>query len=397
MRIAIVGYFNPRYISDYLYNDDIPSVNITANSVNTYVMSLLNAGHFVRVFTTFGFKGKDYLFKGRNVEVFMTSSYGFMKGIGFFSRLYMPRKLIKLMENHLEDIDVLHAQWTYDFALAAKYFSYQKPVFCTIRDWCPYILSTQKSLVDKIYWYISLVLFRNVMNSDKIHFIANSSYTYQCALSEYPKKYIYIIPNPINSKFYVTNRICQPHRNTFVSIAHSLEDPRKNVTKLLKAFKLYRSHLPSAQLLLIGNYSLNSEIYCKWKTDNLLINVTFTGSLKQDDVIRTLDKCYCLVHPSLEETFGNILLEAMSRRVPCIGGKNAGAVPYVLKEGECGILCDVEDPEDIYRAMLEIDNESKVKEIVDNATKMIKNEYLSEIIAKKHIEIYKDALDKKNQ
>ena len=47
--------------------------------------------------------------------------------------------------------------------------------------------------------------------------------------------------------------------------------------------------------------------------------------------------------PTLEESFGQVFLEAMAYGVPCIGGEKSGAVPWVLGDG--GIVCDVTRPE----------------------------------------------------
>ena len=58
-----------------------------------------------------------------------------------------------------------------------------------------------------------------------------------------------------------------------------------------------------------------------------------------------------LAHPSREESFGMTLIEAMSQRVPVIGGARAGAVPWVLGGGRAGLLTDAEDPRALARAM----------------------------------------------
>ena len=47
--------------------------------------------------------------------------------------------------------------------------------------------------------------------------------------------------------------------------------------------------------------------------------------------------------PTLEESFGQVFLEAMAQGVPCIGGEMSGAVPWVMGEG--GVVCDVTKPE----------------------------------------------------
>ena len=61
-----------------------------------------------------------------------------------------------------------------------------------------------------------------------------------------------------------------------------------------------------------------------------------------------------LVHPSLEEAFGIAVADAMALGIPVIGGLNSGAVPWLLGEGTCGMLCDVCCAEKMAAAMIEM-------------------------------------------
>lgn len=391
MRIAIVGYFNPKCISDFLSDENIPDVNKAATAVNTLVVAFLKAGHYVKVFTSFPEKCDNMIFKGENVEVHLVSSYSKAKLTGLFSQVYMVKRLINLMEGQIDDVDVIHAHWTYAFALAAKHFAGKKKIVCTVRDWCPYILSIQTSLKNKISWIIRYIIFRKVMKGDSIKFIANSQYTYDRILSEYPQKEVHIIPNPIDQSLIVSEKINPNIMHRFISIAQSIDDKRKNIPTLLKAFELYKKEQPDAVLTLVGYYSKNGELY-KGVIHNLSDSITFTGVLSRKEIISLIDESSCLIHPSLEETFGNILLEAMARKVPCIGGEKSGAVPYVLGNGKCGILCDVTDYKDVFEAMKKANDSNYRNSIIDNATKMIKELYSSDIIGNKHISFYERLL-----
>ena len=390
MRIAIVGYFNPKCISDFLSDENIPDVNKAATAVNTLVVAFLKAGHYVKVFTSFPEKCDNMIFKGENVEVHLVSSYSKAKLTGLFSQVYMVKRPINLMEGRIDDVDVIHAHWTYAFAFAAKHFAGKKKIVCTVRDWCPYILSIQTGLKNKISWIIRYIIFRKVMKGDSIKFIANSQYTYDRILSEYPRKKVQIIPNPIDQSLIISKKINPEIKHRFISIAQSIDDKRKNILTLLKAFALYTRDFPDAVLILVGHYSINGEVYKE--IQHYSNSITLTGVLAREEIINLLDESSCLVHSSLEETFGNILLEAMAREVPCIGGEKSGAVPLVLDNGKCGVLCDITDYKAIYEAMIKVNDSDYRKYIVDNASKMLKESYSSDIIANKHIMYYKSLL-----
>jgi glycosyltransferase involved in cell wall biosynthesis len=58
-----------------------------------------------------------------------------------------------------------------------------------------------------------------------------------------------------------------------------------------------------------------------------------------------------LVHPALEEAQPMAIIEAMARRIPVIGGKTSGGVPWTLDVGRAGILVDVRSPDQVATAM----------------------------------------------
>lgn len=126
-------------------------------------------------------------------------------------------------------------------------------------------------------------------------------------------------------------------------------------------------------------------------------SVVFYGRLPYNEVLNLMDEMSCLIHPSLEETFGNILLEAMARCVPCIGGEQSGAVPQVLGNGEYGVLCNVHEPQSIYEAMCKLTDWDLADRYAHKATEMLIRTYSSEIIAKKHVELFQSGLSAKKK
>lgn len=393
MNIGIIGYFNPYEVIDFLdKNQSIPSINTMASSVNATVRGLLQQGHCVKVFTTYPDKGKSYSIKGENIEIFLTSRYPSIKGTGVFNRLYMINRLKKILKPNIYDLDVLHAQWTYDFALAAKQFAHIIPVFCTVRDWCPYIYSLARGLKGRLYWYISLKIFRKVMKGNKIHFVANSDYTRNQIIQDYPQKQIEIIHNPIMKENILSQKQSYSKNPIFISISQTLDDPRKNIEKLLYAFKQYNLLRPNSRLVLVGEYS--SLVYQKWASCKLLKNVTLTGKLAREELFKELDKATVLIHPSKEETFGNILLEGMARCLPCIGGENSGAVPKVLGYGKYGILCNIDNIDSIVEAMNKTEDVIFVKELTSVCTEYLIHNFQNDTIALQHINLYNKILNK---
>lgn len=388
MKIGIAGPFNPKCVEAYFDEGiDLPNINITASSVNTYVNGLLELGHEVIVFTTDSTAQATKVFSGNHITIYAMNNKFIVRG---FARYRMHKRIRKAIQREIDKIDILHAEWTYEYAYAMLPFVKEKKVYCSVRDWCPYLLSIAKDKKEKYYWRMSLFMFKRVMQERNIHFIANSNYTKEKIIGDYPNNTVTIIPNPIQRSFIIEERTNYPESPVFVSISQSIQNIRKNYITLLKAFQLYLKQRPDAKLILIGWYS--EEWFQKVQDEGLLKNVELKGSMNHDDIFEVLDNSSCMIHPSLEETFGNILLEAMCRRIPCIGGEASGAVPQVLGFGKYGFLCDITKPESILDAMNKLDNKTRVKEIIEGSTQHIKDTYADNVVAKLHIKLFEGLL-----
>ena len=119
-----------------------------APAVNTLILSFLKAGHFVRIFTI---ANNSFKIQSQNLEIHTVTAYQkypwkYLWGV--YKNAYSLKVLLK---DRLDDLDVLHAHWTYDFAYAASYYSKQIPVICTVRDWASYIWKIE-SAKNKITW-----------------------------------------------------------------------------------------------------------------------------------------------------------------------------------------------------------------------------------------------------
>lgn len=407
MNIGVAAPLNPKYFEKYLKKTKITIVeaNVTANSVNRLVESYILNGHFVRVFTlTTDFN--SYKLEGDKLEIFVIGG-GFFSGAGkdrlnrYYSNIrysfFYPNKLINLLSKSICDLDVLHAHWTYDYAFAASKFTRQVPIVCTVRDWAPYIFRVS-NIKQKILFLKKLRMANNLIKNPNIYFVANSLYTEKLIQSVRSDLSIPVIYNSIQDSIVIDNRLKKDSNEIkIVSISSVLHDKRKNIECLLYAFKSLLFDYPKAQLFLIGD--IDTFNYRSWKNKSLLDQVQFLGRLNQEKIIDVLDDCTMMVHPSLEETFGNILLEAMARRVPVIGGILSGAVPQVLNFGKCGLLCDVNKKEEIVKSMKYLlTNTDKIEDIVNNATLFLKSSYVSSVVTVKYIKLFSRIIkDYKNE
>lgn len=105
----------------------------------------------------------------------------------------------------------------------------------------------------------------------------------------------------------------------------------KNIETLLAAFRQLPSTLP-VHLLLIGDGPLRSKLEAASDP-----RVIFTGYQRGEDLARLYASADLFVFPSLSDTFGNVLLEAMASGLPAVAFDVAGPRD-VVRHGETGLL-----------------------------------------------------------
>lgn len=144
----------------------------------------------------------------------------------------------------------------------------------------------------------------------------------------------YVVPNGINSQRFAYNRA---ERNKYRSEFNINEGTilignvarfheQKNHIFLLNVFAQYLHTQPNAQLLLVGDGALKSEIQSSASKLFVSDKIIFTGS--RSDVQGFLHAMDVFVFPSVYEGFGNAVVEAQAAGLPVIASDR---VPQEVK------------------------------------------------------------------
>lgn len=107
---------------------------------------------------------------------------------------------------------------------------------------------------------------------------------------------------------------------------------RKNVESIIEAKKIANSDY---YLVIVGNGPLYKKLKKKVDDENIR-DVVFTGS--RDDVENIIPSCDVLILPSFSESFGLVLIEALSCGKPVIGS-NVGGITEIITD-DVGLLVD---------------------------------------------------------
>ena len=391
MKICILGPVNPADLKIFLDNpESVWNSGHSFGSVVALIKGLIELEHEVYVISATQMPHNALCYDGPHlhVRIVNTKSHIPLSGFFFFDK-FVPHRIEKELNKIIGSIDILHAQWTYEYALATLKYADKIPTFCTVRDWYPYIKQFA-SISNYFYLLAKGRMFKKVISNNHISFIANSEYTRKL-LEKSLQRDVPVLYNPVASDFYVSEGIYQA-KPVFLSVAQNLDEQRKNISLLLLAFKKVLKTIPDAILILVGKYSMDG-VYKEAQNLQLSKSVIFKGAISRESLKTIIDNCRIYVHPALEETFGNVLLEAMVRQKPVIGGDASGAVPYVLKGGEQGVLCNILSHEAIAEAMIDLHtNKLKYKSLIEKNLSYVQG-FRDRSIAVEHCLLYNKTID----
>lgn len=164
-----------------------------------------------------------------------------------------------------------------------------------------------------------------------------------------------VIPNGVNERFYrrcdddiqkVRKRLRIPTAQYLLCVG-SIE-PRKNIARLLEAWKCCAHRIPAEVGLVIAGQRGQGHIFAGTTLNEKLPRVHCTGFVNDADLPDLYSGALAMVYPSIYEGFGLPVLEAMAAGTAVIAGK-VTALPELI--GDAGILVDPYDPTAIARAI----------------------------------------------
>jgi glycosyltransferase involved in cell wall biosynthesis len=134
-------------------------------------------------------------------------------------------------------------------------------------------------------------------------------------------------------------------------------DPKKNTRGVLQAFAAFRKLHSTDYKLVMLDYDRNelAKLLAEINSPELADHIILTGYVKNTDLPAIYCQSQAFLYPSLRESFGIPMLEAMASGVPVITS-NTSSMPEVA--GDAALIIDPYKPEEITAAMIRLSNDA---------------------------------------
>jgi glycosyltransferase involved in cell wall biosynthesis len=273
--------------------------------------------------------------------------------------------------------DVVHAHWTYEYALAAQ--DSGLPHVITVHDEPWEILRDFRNL----YFFLRLLNAIRVRSRSRKNFVFVSEYIRTLWNQRMFGSRGEVIPNMNRleiGKFDESKRL-----NHVIAVGNT--DRRKNIRGLLAAWQIALLTNPNLRLHLVGpglgaGDPLAHEFENKFNSGQ----VTWHGSIPRCELSNLYSRCKVLVHPSRWESFGLIYLEAFAGNLGVITLAKSGSTAEVV--GDAGLILKDDSPKSLSDAILNLtSNQNLLNQLTENGRARL-DLYSPNLVTRMYISLY---------
>jgi glycosyltransferase involved in cell wall biosynthesis len=275
--------------------------------------------------------------------------------------------------------DVLHAHWTYEYALTAQ--DARLPHLITVHDEPWEILKSFRN----VYFFLRLLIAVRVRLRGSENLVFVSEYIRKLWNQRMFTSGGLVIPNM--NRLGIADSSSSVHPNHVISVANA--DRNKNISVLLSAWHLVLAANPNLRLHLVGpglgpEDSLASKLGREFKPGR----VTWHGSITRGELANLYSHCKVLVHPSLHESFGLIYLEAFASNLGIITLAKSGSAAEVV--ADAGLILDDDSPKSLSDAILALTSNQKLLDQFTNKGRARLKLYSPTTVTNMYLSQYKE-------
>ena len=284
------------------------------------------------------------------------------------------------------DADICHAHWTYEYGLSA-----------VLQDIKPYIVTVHDQSLNILRWvgisYIGQYLITQYVLRKAAGLLTAVSPYIADYVSHITKSAVPVVPNLVPALGIGHEVLGVRGEGMFTVLTAADAGRLKNVKRAIRAFQLFRGGRSGCNYQLVGSGLGPDGIIAQWaESKGLSEGIDFRGWVPHAEVLRMTRSVSVILHPSLEESFGNPVAEAMALGVPVIGASEAGGVRWLLNN-ECGWLVRGKSVSELADALSEAADDEMLSQkkckIANQRIKMLCN---SDEILERYEQVYQRAM-----
>ena len=167
--------------------------------------------------------------------------------------------------------------------------------------------------------------------------------------------------------------------------------PEKGYLDLLKIYNVFYKDYPDWTLDIVGDGVEREKMEKYIAKNNLEKNVTLHGFRGKDYIDDLLQKSSIYLMTSLTESFGIVLIEAMSHGIPCIAFDSAEGAREIINSGYNGYLIKNRNSEAMMMKIADlINNEEERIKLGKQARDSVKK-YASDVIGDEWITLIEES------
>ena len=206
---------------------------------------------------------------------------------------------------------------------------------------------------------------------------------------------ISVIPNPI-SESLLQNALARPRiePETPTVLYTGRIEYRKGTLDLLQSSAFVAPAFPEVKYLVVGarhnsidDAALNEIL----NQHDVRSHVEFVGHVPWQQLSDWYRRATVFVMPSLYETFGISVIEAMAFGLPVVA-TNVGGLPEVVQDGVTGILVPPKDPQALGGAIVRLLRDPELRKRLGNAGReQVLSEFRTDRIVEQTLKVYESA------
>ena len=324
---------------------------------------------------------------GRSFEVYQSNVCKKLQKYGVSFEYYTIKDL------NIVDCDLIWTQGTPIIDTMRVLLTVKIPIVTTIHGAEQFIIPSKEhtySIKGRLFWKLKKPIqsiFWRFAKQYISNFVTVSHYCKKCLQKVYHIDFerLHVVYHGYDDSVF--NENIESHKNDSQYFLHiSNGKPKKNVSRLIKAFEYLIEDYPDIELLIIAPLYKGTI-----PNDPRVKFIDRHNYVPQEMLPRFYKGALGFVFPSIDETFGLPILEAMACGCPVVTS-NISACPETA--GDAALLVNPYSVNEIYGAMRKIVSEPEKRNLLIEKSRRQREKFSWDKSAEQHYKVFSQVLEK---